>query len=134
LRGILDANGRHARYVPRQAHCTDTDASKVDDNRAFSAASILAQKHNVPLVALFILSPQDYVAHDRGARRIDFVLRNLDVLKEDLDKLNIPFYVTSHAPRKTLPQKVIELMQSWGAKSLFANVGKAYRHDGHSRF
>lgn len=33
-----------------------------------------------PLVALFLHSPEDYVAHDRGARRIDFVLRNIKIL------------------------------------------------------
>lgn len=53
----------------------------VRDNRALSQASEQARKSEIPLVVLFILSPQDYVAHDRGARRIDFVLRNLRSLK-----------------------------------------------------
>lgn len=83
----------------------------------------MAQKSSIPLVALFLLCPQDYRAHDRGARRIDFTLRNLDFLKDKLDNLDIPLYVISHTPRKTLPQKVIGLMETWGAKSLFANIG-----------
>ena len=55
--------------------------SAVGDNRALSQASEVAAKAGVPLLVLFILSPQDYVAHDRSARRIDFTLRNLAVLK-----------------------------------------------------
>jgi len=51
--------------------------SPVKDNKALSMASERAQKDGVPLIALFVISPQDYAAHDRSARRIDFVLRNL---------------------------------------------------------
>lgn len=53
----------------------------VSDNRALSLASAQAQRDHVPLVVIFIVVPQDYVAHDRSARRIDFTLRNLKLLK-----------------------------------------------------
>jgi len=53
----------------------------VDDNRALSKASFQAQNLSVPLIVMFVISPQDYAAHDRGARRIDFMLRNLSLLK-----------------------------------------------------
>ncbi|KAG8772396.1 hypothetical protein FRC15_002759 [Serendipita sp. 397] len=95
---------------------------RIDDNRAASAACAFARKHNVPLIILFVFSPQDYAAHDRGARRIDFTLRNLDFLKEKLDKLDIPLYAISHSPRRTLPNKVAELAESWDSKAIFANL------------
>lgn len=53
----------------------------VRDNRAIAQASAQAQWNGVPLIALHVLSPQDYIAHDRGARRIDFVLRNLQIIR-----------------------------------------------------
>jgi deoxyribodipyrimidine photo-lyase len=53
----------------------------VVDNRALSQASKRAREVDVPLVVLFVISPQDYVAHDRGPRKIDFVLRNLKSIK-----------------------------------------------------
>ncbi|CAG8585406.1 10581_t:CDS:2 [Acaulospora colombiana] len=96
---------------------------RIDDNRAFAAASAFAKKNAIPVIVLFLFSPGDYAAHDRGARRIDFTLRNLDWLKDKLDKLNIPLYAESHTPRKSLPQKVVELVRSWGCKSLYANLG-----------
>lgn len=55
--------------------------SLVCDNRALAQASARAQEDHVPLIVFFVLSPQDYAAHDRSARRIDFTLRNLTVLK-----------------------------------------------------
>lgn len=53
----------------------------VRDNRALSQASAEAVKAGVPLIVLFIISPQDYAAHDRSARRVDFTLRNLSHIK-----------------------------------------------------
>lgn len=53
----------------------------VSDNRALSLASQQAKNDGIPLVVLFALSPQDYVAHDRSPRRIDFTLRNLALMK-----------------------------------------------------
>lgn len=35
----------------------------------------------MPVVALFVISPNDYEWHDRGPNRIDFMLRNLRWLK-----------------------------------------------------
>jgi hypothetical protein len=51
------------------------------DNRALAQASQHAQQLNLPLVVLFVISPDEYAAHDRSARRIDFALRNLAELR-----------------------------------------------------
>ncbi|OCH92919.1 DNA photolyase [Obba rivulosa] len=95
---------------------------RINDNRALAQASAQAQKDNVPLLAFFVLSPQDYVAHDRSARRIDFVLRNLRELKTSLAILNIPLFTTSHTPRKTLPEYVSCLLKKWNASHVYANI------------
>ncbi|KAH9951658.1 DNA photolyase [Amylocystis lapponica] len=95
---------------------------RISDNRALAQASAQAQKDNVPLLALFVLSPQDYTAHDRGARRIDFTLRNLRYTKSSLEKLHIPLYTTSHTPRTTIPQYVLSLLRQWNTTHLFANI------------
>ncbi|KZW04074.1 hypothetical protein EXIGLDRAFT_737781 [Exidia glandulosa HHB12029] len=95
---------------------------RIFDNRALSRASEHAQRTKTPLVALFVHSPEDYVAHDRGARRIDFVMRNLKVLHRAFDSLNIPFVIEIHTPRRTLPEKVASLMAEWGAGTVYANI------------
>ncbi|TDL29483.1 hypothetical protein BD410DRAFT_848600 [Rickenella mellea] len=95
---------------------------RIEDNRALARASSMAQKENIPLIAMYAISPQDYEAHDRSARRIDFMLRNLVVLKEKFNALHIPFYVFNHRPRKTLPQAVVALLESWRVTNIFANL------------
>lgn len=111
----------------------------VVDNRALSFASEQAKHKQIPLLVLFVISPQDYEAHDRSSRRIDFMLRNLKILKvcklcdsvctpthpsmqSKLEELHIPLYIITHKPRRTLPDKIISLMEDWGSKCLFANI------------
>jgi len=112
--------------------------SPVHDNRALSRASAQAQQDAIPLVAFFVLSPQDYIAHDRGARKIDFILRNLSAVKvfHTLDlqpvayiyhetclaQLDIPLHTVTHAPRATLPSHILSLLKHLGATHLFANI------------
>lgn len=53
----------------------------VEDNTALALASAKAEELGLPLVWLFVLSPGDYKWHDRSTKKIDFMLRNLRVLK-----------------------------------------------------
>jgi deoxyribodipyrimidine photo-lyase len=112
------------------------------DNRALSQDSKRAREVEVPLILLFVINPQDYVAYDCGPRRIDFVLRNLKSIKADANErvfaplrsypgsshnvrsmsLNIPLYVTTHSPRRTLPTDVINILKRWNIKELYVNI------------
>lgn len=95
---------------------------RIVDNRALAAASECAVRNSISLVVMFCFSTGDYRAHDRAPRRIDFVLRNLRVVKEKLDEMNIPLYTFVHPKRKGVPDKVIELLKTWNAQDVFANV------------
>ncbi len=92
------------------------------DNKALHFASEKAKSKGVPLICLHIISPQDYQAHLTSPVRVDFALRTLEVLKEDLGKLDIPLYVETVEKRKTVPNRVIELCEQWGARHIFANI------------
>ncbi|KAF9057672.1 FAD binding domain of DNA photolyase-domain-containing protein [Panaeolus papilionaceus] len=97
---------------------------RIRDNRALSQASEKAVQQNVPLIVLFLIVPQDYIAHDRSARRIDFTLRNLHVLKacsEKLQELHIPLVVHTCPTRTNVPAFVVEFCEKHGANALFAN-------------
>lgn len=112
----------------------------VEDNRALSFAAAHAKKHSIPIIALFVISPGDYKAHDRSPRRIDFMLRNLRLLKvilpslsihthtlttlsqSSLAELNIPLQIISHTPRTTVPQRIIHQIKEWNVTRVFANI------------
>ncbi|KAJ3854237.1 DNA photolyase, FAD-binding/Cryptochrome [Lentinula lateritia] len=95
---------------------------RISDNHALSLASARAKKQEIPLIVLFVISPQDYKAHDRGPRRIDFTLRNLAMIRSSLAELNIPLYTRTHNVRKTLPAAVLSLMQDWKCTNIYGNI------------
>lgn len=92
------------------------------DNRSLALASTKAKEAGVPLICMYIVSPQDFEAHLTSPVRVDFMLRTLSVLKQDLAALDIPLYVETVDKRRHIPQRVFELMEEWGSNHLFANI------------
>ncbi|TWU76307.1 hypothetical protein ED733_005681 [Metarhizium rileyi] len=95
---------------------------RCDDNRALALASEKANEAAVPLICMYIVSPQDFEAHLTSAARVDFTLRTLEVLKEDLANLDIPLHIETVEKRKHIPDRILELMEQWGSRHLFANM------------
>lgn len=95
---------------------------RATDNTALFLASEKARAAGVPLVALYIVSPQDFEAHLTAPIRVDFMLRTLEVLKADLAKLDIPLYIETVEKRKMIPGRIVELMEEWGASHLYENM------------
>ena len=95
---------------------------RITDNKALHLASEKAKTKGIPLICIHIISPQDYKAHMTSAVRLDFVLRTLEVLKEDLAQLHIPLYVETVEKRKSIPNRIFELCNEWGASHLYTNI------------
>ena len=90
-------------------------------------------------MVLFILSPQDYQAHARGARRIDFMLRNLKSLQvfchsilfcltylissqTSLADLDIPLLIIEETKRNVIPSRLLSVCEKYAVRALFANM------------
>jgi deoxyribodipyrimidine photo-lyase len=43
-------------------------------------------------------------------------------LKRDLEELGIPLHVETVQPRRDIPGRIVELMKSWHADDIFANI------------
>ncbi|KAF8419910.1 putative Deoxyribodipyrimidine photo-lyase [Tirmania nivea] len=95
---------------------------RVSDNTALHMASEKAKSKGVNLIALFLVSPQDFEAHIKSPARVDFILRTLEVLREDLDNLHIPLWVEVVENRKNTGKRVMELMEEWNASHIFGNM------------
>ncbi|WP_093425053.1 MULTISPECIES: deoxyribodipyrimidine photo-lyase [unclassified Pseudomonas] len=66
---------------------------RLHDNTALSAAAARG-----PCVAVYLLSPAQWLVHDDAPCKVDFWLRNLRLLSQALAALNIPLLIR-HAPR-----------------------------------
>ncbi|MBT2340832.1 MULTISPECIES: deoxyribodipyrimidine photo-lyase [Pseudomonas] len=61
---------------------------RLHDNTALAAAAAQG-----PCVAVYLMSPEQWRAHDDAPCKVDFWLRNLASLSADLEKLNIPLLI-----------------------------------------
>lgn len=95
---------------------------RTTDNRALWEAGEKAREAGVPLICIYIVSPQDFEAHLTSPARVDFVMRTLHILKKNLAALDIPLYMETVQKRKEIPGRIINLMEEWGASHLFANM------------
>ncbi|KAK0247230.1 hypothetical protein B0A54_07161 [Friedmanniomyces endolithicus] len=95
---------------------------RTTDNQALSMASAKAKSLGVPLICMFIVSPQDYQAHLTSSARVDFELRTLEIMKEDLAEKDIPLYVTTIQERKEVSGHMLQKFEEWGAKHVFCNI------------
>jgi deoxyribodipyrimidine photo-lyase len=92
------------------------------DNRGLAMAAAKAKEANVPLVALYIVSPQDYQAHFTGRPRVDFDLRTLAVMKKDFEELDIPLQVVTVDKRKEVPNYILDLCDKYEIKHVYCNI------------
>ncbi|KAK5656931.1 hypothetical protein OQA88_3453 [Cercophora sp. LCS_1] len=95
---------------------------RLSDNNALFQASLFAKEKGIPLVAMYIISPQDWEAHLTAPVRVDFMLRTLEVVKRDLEALDIPLVVEVVEKRKEVVDRVVEVMERIGARRLFCNI------------
>jgi deoxyribodipyrimidine photo-lyase len=95
---------------------------RLHDNRGLAAAVARAKRHNVPLVGVYLVSPQDWEAHLTSSIRADFVLRCLEVVKADLAQLDVPLWVEVVPRRREVKGRLLQLCEKWEARHLFCNV------------
>ncbi|MDA7087107.1 deoxyribodipyrimidine photo-lyase [Pseudomonas sp. SA3-5] len=79
---------------------------RVQDNSALAAAMAAG-----PTVALFLISPAQWQAHDDAPSKVDFWLRNLAELRRELAALNVPLLVRQADDWSAAPRVIAELCQ-----------------------
>lgn len=95
---------------------------RLHDNRALYMAYETAREHKIPLICLYVLSPEDLTAHLLSAARVDLILRTLGRLKQDLGEIDIPLYMETQDNRRDIPSRIVDLCQRWGANHVFTNI------------
>ena len=79
---------------------------RIDDNPALSMASNECKK----LVCIYLLSEKEWKTHNNANVKLDFIVRNLERLSEDLHKLNIPLISASAISFDELPNIISNVL------------------------
>lgn len=95
---------------------------RVRDNTGLSKASQLAKSKGVGVIAVWLMSPQDWEAHLVSPAKCDFELRSVALLKKELDDLDIPLYIETVDVRKEVPKRLLALAKEWDVKNIFCNL------------
>lgn len=90
---------------------------RIHDNRALSAALQAG-----PSVAVFILSPQQWLAHNDAACKVDFLLRNLVELQRSLATLNVPLLMRSAEQWQQAPAVIAQLCHELKISAVHVNT------------
>ena len=89
---------------------------RIDDNTALSAST-----ERGPTIALWLVSPGQWQAHDDAACKVDFWLRNLHDLRQSLEKLNIPLLIRTFDTWDQAPQAVLDVCRQHQVQSVHWN-------------
>ncbi|KAG0096514.1 hypothetical protein BGZ93_004389 [Podila epicladia] len=95
---------------------------RLQDNRALYAASMRSRVgQDSAVIALYVLSPEEWHNHDEAAVKIDFWMRNLVVLKTELAALDIPLVVRTAEHQEDVATVVRETVRECGVSHVFWN-------------
>ena len=86
------------------------------DNTALSAAAARG-----PCVAVYVLSPQQWLEHDDAPCKVDFWLRNLSELSRALGELNIPLLIREASRWDDAPKVLLDLCQQLKVEAVHVN-------------
>ncbi len=77
---------------------------RLHDNTALAAAS-----QRGPIAAVYLITPQQWLAHDDAPCKVDFWLRNLQDLSKTLGARNIPLLIRTAATWDKAPDVLSKL-------------------------
>ncbi len=92
-----------------------------NDLRMQDNTALLAATQAGPTVAVFLLSPAQWLAHDDAACKVDFWLRNLSDLQKRLASLNVPLLIRRSDDWQQAPEVIAELCQQLKISAVHVN-------------
>ncbi len=90
---------------------------RIHDNTALHAALQAG-----PSIAVFIISPGQWLAHDDAACKVDFLLRNLVELEKSLAALNVPLLIRTADLWPQAPEVITQLCQEFNIGAVHVNT------------
>jgi len=89
---------------------------RTSDNTALAAAMAAG-----PTVALYLVTPRQWLAHDDAPCRVDFWLRNLAELSTRLGALNVPLLIREVDDWQAVPDALLNVCREHGMQRLHYN-------------
>lgn len=92
------------------------DLRTVDHSALYHACG-----HTEGVIAVAVISPEQWLLQDEAKSRVQFWLANLKALSKDLQLLNIPLKIIFTENNEKLPEKLLTLARQYDVTGLFFN-------------
>ncbi|KAK6435904.1 hypothetical protein LTR95_007906 [Oleoguttula sp. CCFEE 5521] len=121
LEGALAKN--NGDHKPRNVlHWFRAKDLRLEDNRALHAAAQKAKEGKGYLLAMYLHSPKDLEWHGTSPARTDFIMENLRIMKDQLQKRHIPLAIVTAAERSEKATKVMNFVKEHDISHMYANI------------
>ncbi len=90
---------------------------RIEDNTA-----LIQALDKGPTVAIYIATPEQWIAHDDAPIKIDFWRRNLQELIVSLQQIKVPLYFFQVPAYADVPELVDKISRAWDIHSLHCNA------------
>lgn len=91
------------------------------DLRAHDNTALTAAMEQGPTVAVYLISPAQWLNHDDAPCKVDFWLRNLVMLQKSLGELNVPLLIRQADTWDQAPDVLLKLCRELKIKAVHAN-------------
>ncbi|KAF9093562.1 hypothetical protein BGX27_001586 [Mortierella sp. AM989] len=97
---------------------------RLRDNKALYEASMRSKVGGADrcVIALFIISEEEWAEHDEAPIKIDFWMRNLSTLKQSMAKLSIPLVIKTAKLKSDLVQVIESVVKEMDISHVFWNA------------
>lgn len=102
-------------------HWFRSEDLRIHDNRALHAASELAKEASVPLICVYLHCPAELNWHGTSPARTDFILENLKLIQQELNKLDVPLAFLEVPERNEIVPSILNFIKDNGVSHVFAN-------------
>lgn len=109
------------RDVKKVLHWFRSEDLRIHDNRALHDASELAKESSVPLICAYIHCAAELNWHGTSPARTDFMLENLKLVQQELEKLGIPLVFLEASERNEINPTILKFIKDNGVTHVFAN-------------
>ena len=107
--------------VSKVLHWFRSKDLRIEDNVGLYNASALATDKGKPLACVYVNCAPEFKWHGTSPARVDFILRNLELMRDELKKLNIPLVILEAQGRKDIVPSVTNFVKENGFSHVFAN-------------
>lgn len=121
LARILD-DQKSSQPVRNVLHWFRSKDIRAEDNKGLSAASQKAKEGKGALLTCYLLSPQDLEWHGTSPARTDLILSSLKILKDQLQKLNIPLAIVTADERGDKADRIMDFIRKHDISHVFGNL------------